>query len=52
VTELTERLKNAGRKVFMESIFSSPEVYEDLTKFMWYCQAKLKRNAYRFMKET
>jgi hypothetical protein len=43
VTELTKKIEGRGHTLYMDSFFSSPELFDDLVNkdlLLWYCQAE------------
>jgi len=44
VTELTRKIKGHGHKLYMDNFFSTPELFDDLTKKQIYCCGTVRPN--------
>ena len=44
VTELTRKIEGRGHNLYMDSFFSSPELFDDLTKKQIYCCGTVRLN--------
>jgi len=44
VTELTRKIEGRGHKLYMDKLYSSPELFDDLVKRQIYCCGTVRQN--------